>query len=196
MWKYSPIIFLFGCPVEPTDVQDVQEQQLPQQGNNMPPANGGQVPNGQGNAQGQAGQNMGDQNMGGQNMGGDQNMGGQNMGGDQGNLEGGMMNDANGGGGMPQNMMQSGDGSPPPMQVRAKMFFPSTRILLLLNSSSRQEIPLKSPSPSKVQLPMIWNSSSPKRALDASHQRSCTSKNPPKKPLPSKPQATFPILCG
>ena len=111
MWKYSPIIFLFGCPVEPTDVQDVQEQQLPQQGNNMPPANGGQMPNGQGNAQGQAGQNMGGQNMG-ENMGG-QNMGGQNMGENQDNIEGGMINDPNGGGGMPQNMMQSGDGSPP-----------------------------------------------------------------------------------
>ena len=82
----------------------------------MPPANGGQMPNGQGNAQGQAGQNMGGQNMGenmgGQNMDG-QNMGGQNMGENQDNLEGGMINAPNGGGGLPQNMMQSGDGSPP-----------------------------------------------------------------------------------
>ena len=99
MWKYTSFLFLFGCPVEPTDVQDIQEQQLPQQGNNMPPANGGQKPNGQGNAQGQAGQNQG------QNMG-------QNQGQNQGNLEGGMINDPNSSG-MPSNMVQNGDGAPP-----------------------------------------------------------------------------------
>ena len=48
MWRFTPIFFLFGCPVSPTDVQDVEEQQLPKQGNNMPPGKGGNN-NGQGN---------------------------------------------------------------------------------------------------------------------------------------------------
>ena len=114
MWRLIPIIVLMGCPVAPTDVQDVQEQQLPKQGNNMPPANGGQKPNGQGNAQGQQG-NMQDQgNMQGQgntqgqgNMQGQGEMGQGNMQPQEG-LEGGVANDHNSSG-MPQDMIQNID---------------------------------------------------------------------------------------
>jgi|GEM_PF-4555587 len=100
MWRFTPLLFLFGCPVEPTDVQDIQEQQLPKQGNNMPPANGAQTPNGQGNAQGQQQGGMNQQGQQGQMQG---------QGNQQGNLEGGVVQDPNGGGGMPQEMMQNID---------------------------------------------------------------------------------------
>lgn len=110
MWRLVPITILMGCPVAPTDVQDVQEQQLPKQGNNMPPANGAQKPNGQGNAQGQAQGNMqgqpgemGQGNMQGQQ--GDMNQG--NMQPQEG-LEGGVANDSNSSG-MPQDMIQNID---------------------------------------------------------------------------------------
>jgi len=98
MWRFLPLFFLFGCPVDPTDVQDVQEQQLPKQGNNMPPANGAQTPNGQGNSQGQQGQMQ--QGQQGQMQQGQQG---------QDNLEGGVVQDPNGGGGMPQEMIQNID---------------------------------------------------------------------------------------
>ena len=52
MWRLSPLVLLLGCPVEPKDVQDQQEQQLPMQGDNMPPADGSARPNNQGNQQG------------------------------------------------------------------------------------------------------------------------------------------------
>ena len=112
MWRLIPITILMGCPVAPTDVQDVQEQQLPKQGNNMPPANGAQKPNGQGNAQGQQGDMQGQGNMQGQGEMGQGNMQGNMQG--QGNmqpqegLEGGIANDANGSG-MPQDMIQNID---------------------------------------------------------------------------------------
>jgi hypothetical protein len=102
MWKLSPFIFLFGCPVVPTDVQDVQEQQLPKQGNNMPPANGAQTPNGQGNNQGQQGQ-MGQQ---GEMQAGTQGQQGIQQ--NQEGMEGGLLNDANNSG-MPQEMTQNID---------------------------------------------------------------------------------------
>ena len=66
----------------------------------MPPANGAQTPNGQGNAQGQQA-GMGQMQQG-QMQQGQMQQG-------QENLEGGVVQDPNGGGGMPQEMMQNID---------------------------------------------------------------------------------------
>ncbi|MEC7987869.1 MAG: hypothetical protein VX278_22065 [Myxococcota bacterium] len=109
MWRFIPPIFLFGCPVEPKDVQDQQEQQLPMQGDNMPPADGSMRPNNQQGNNQQGNMQQGNMQQGNMQQGNMQQGGTQ---GEQGDLGGGLVedpNDPNAGQGIPEGMIQNAE---------------------------------------------------------------------------------------